>query len=171
MTKEELIEQLGTIAHSGTKAFLERLESADDEAQKAELIGQFGVGFYSAFLVADRVDVISRGAGADESWMWSSTADDTWTITPLKELTERGTAVVLHLKEGMDSYLNDWTLRHWSRTTRVVPFPIKTRQPPQDEEERRGASTREKICAAATGGRGREYRKFFTHLDPAAVSR
>ena len=173
MTKEELIEQLGTIAHSGTKAFLERLESANDEAQKAELIGQFGVGFYSAFLVADRVDVISRGAGADESWMWSSTADDTWTITPLKELTERGTAVVLHLKEGMDSYLNDWTLRQLVKNySEFVPFPIKMRQPPsEDEEERAWERVNE---AEAIWRRSKsevedeEYRKFFTHLDPMA---
>ena len=125
MTKDELVEQLGTIAHSGTKAFLDRLTEAGDETAKAELIGQFGVGFYSSFLVADSVDVISCGAGEDEAWMWSSQADETWTVTPLKGAHDRGTSVIMHLKEGMDSYLNDWTLRQLVKTySEFVPFPF-----------------------------------------------
>ena len=114
----------------------------------------------SAFLVAkDQVDVISRGAGADESWMWSSTADDTWTITPLKELTERGTAVVLHLKEGMDSYLNDWTLRQLVKTTRSSSLSRSrcASRLQEDEEERawEAASTRLRRSGAAANRRSR----------------
>src|SRR3954449_2001980 len=80
MSRDEMIEALGTIARSGTKAFMERIESTQN-AEGATLIGQFGVGFYSAFMVADRVDVISRRAGSDEAWQWSSDGKGTFTIT------------------------------------------------------------------------------------------
>ena len=74
MSREEMIEALGTIARSGTKAFLERIEAGqkEGEGEGNALIGRFGVGFYSAFMVAERVDVISRRAGADAAWQWSS---------------------------------------------------------------------------------------------------
>jgi molecular chaperone HtpG len=173
MSKDELIEQLGTIAHSGTKAFLERLGSAGDEDHKAELIGQFGVGFYSAFLVADQVDVISRSASSDESWMWSSSADETWTVTPLKDLTDRGTAIVLHLKEEMDSYLNEWTLRQLVKNySEFVPFPILMQQAAEEEG---GEATWSRVNEAEAIWRrnkseieDEEYQAFFGHLDPMA---
>src|SRR4029078_11864419 len=71
MSRDEMVEALGTIAHSGTKAFLEKVQAAQS-GEGASLIGQFGVGFYSAFMVADRVDVFSRSSGADDAWQWSS---------------------------------------------------------------------------------------------------
>jgi molecular chaperone HtpG len=72
MSHEELVQALGTIAHSGTKAFMERIKAGQSGEAAGALIGQFGVGFYSAFMVADRVDVLSHRAGADEAWQWSS---------------------------------------------------------------------------------------------------
>jgi molecular chaperone HtpG len=71
MSRDEMVEALGTIARSGTKAFMDRIQAAQED-KGAQLIGQFGVGFYSAFMVADRVDVVSRRAGSDEATLWSS---------------------------------------------------------------------------------------------------
>src|SRR2546430_3743390 len=81
MSREEMVQGLGTIAHSGTKAFLDRLE-AGQSSEGATLIGQFGVGFYSAFMVADRVEVFSRPAGSEEAWQWSSDGKGTFSVLP-----------------------------------------------------------------------------------------
>src|SRR5215213_2554113 len=100
MSRNEMVEALGTIARSGTKAFMDRIAAAQG-SEGAQLIGQFGVGFYSAFMVADRVDVVSRRAGTDEAVIWSSDGQGSYTIAPaaLDEAPARGTRVVLHLKE------------------------------------------------------------------------
>src|SRR5437870_11540 len=85
MSHDELVDALGTIARSGTRAFMERLEAGkagEKSGDGATLIGQFGVGFYSAFMVAERVDVISRRAGANEAWRWSSDGKGTYTVEP-----------------------------------------------------------------------------------------
>src|SRR3954449_11454171 len=104
MSHDELVEALGTIARSGTKAFMERLE-ANKSGEGATLIGQFGVGFYSAFMVADKVDVVSRRAGAGDAWRWSSDGKGTYTVEPAAEdAPARGTRVVLHLMEDAKDY-------------------------------------------------------------------
>ncbi|KAA5602146.1 molecular chaperone HtpG [Blastochloris sulfoviridis] len=125
MSRPELIEALGTIAHSGTKAFLERLDAAQGDT--ANLIGQFGVGFYSAFMVADKVDVISRRAGSDEAWQWSSDGKGTYTVTPveLAEAPARGTRVVLHLMADATSYTERFKLQRIIKDqSGHVPVPI-----------------------------------------------
>jgi len=123
MTREELAKQLGTIAHSGSKAFIEQLTG--DATQDAKLIGQFGVGFYSAFLVADRVRVVSRAARAEEAWAWESEADGSFTIEPA-ERGRRGTDVTLHLREDQADYLEGWRLRELvTRYSDFVGHPIK----------------------------------------------
>src|SRR6204780_5106341 len=110
MSQEEVIDNLGTIARSGTKKFLEGLSG--DSAKDAHLIGQFGVGFYSAFIVADKVTVISRRAGfsGEHGVQWESTGDGEYTIANVEKKT-RGTDVILHLKQDDDEFLNDWRLR------------------------------------------------------------
>lgn len=109
MTREEVIENLGTIAKSGTKSFLERLAKAD-AASRPELIGQFGVGFYSAFMVADKVTVTTRAAGATEAVQWISDGQEAYTLeTATRE--GRGTDVVLHLKEDKTEFCDPWRLR------------------------------------------------------------
>src|SRR5581483_8974460 len=95
MRRDELVEALGTIARSGTRAFMERMETTqkgEGGTQGATLIGQFGVGFYSAFMVAERVDVISRHAGTAEAWLWSSDGKGTFSVASAKldEAPERG---------------------------------------------------------------------------------
>ena len=106
MSHHEMVEALGTIARSGTKAFLERVEAAQTGAEGAKLIGQFGIGFYSAFMIADRVDVFSRRAGSGEAWLWSSEGKGTFTVAPvpLEAAPARGTRVVLNLMEDAKSY-------------------------------------------------------------------
>ena len=104
MSRDELAKNLGTLAHSGTMKFLEEHQG------DASLIGQFGVGFYSAFLVADRVTVTSRGGGSEEAWAWSSDARETYTIEPA-ERSERGTTVALHLDAEHAEFLDSWRLR------------------------------------------------------------
>src|SRR5215212_3700908 len=111
MSRDEMVEALGTIARSGTKAFMDRIAAAQG-SEGAQLIGQFGIGFYSAFMVADRVDVVSRRAGSDEAAVWSSDGQGAYTIVPVDnaEAPARGTRVILHLKEDAASYTERYTL-------------------------------------------------------------
>lgn len=111
MTRDEIIEALGTIAHSGTKEFLQALQSKEVK-ENPELIGQFGVGFYSSFMVADKVAVISRKAGVKDKKgvRWESTGDGTFTIEEI-EKEQKGTDVVLYLTKEEEKYLQDWDIR------------------------------------------------------------
>ena len=111
MTHDEVIAELGTIAHSGTKDFLRALQSKELK-DKPELIGQFGVGFYSSFMVADKVTVITRKATekTKKAVKWESTADGSFTIDEA-EKERAGTDVVLHLKSEDKNYLNEWEIR------------------------------------------------------------
>jgi len=129
MNREELIDALGTIARSGTKAFLERIEAGQSEggAEGQALIGRFGVGFYSAFMVAERVEVISRRAGAQEAWLWSSDGKGEFSVTPAAAVTapRRGTRVVLHLTVEAKSYTERATVeRLIKEQSGHVPVPI-----------------------------------------------
>jgi molecular chaperone HtpG len=109
MTHDELVKNLGTIAHSGSREFLELLSQRGQK--DVNLIGQFGVGFYSAYLVADRVEVVSRPAGQDtQAFRWVSEAKGTFTVEPAERAT-RGTAVTLHLKADQKEFLDEWRLR------------------------------------------------------------
>ncbi|MBI4825308.1 MAG: molecular chaperone HtpG [Nitrospirae bacterium] len=111
MTKEEAIAEIGTIAHSGTKEFLAAIQSREVK-DNPELIGQFGVGFYASFMVADRVTVLSRKAGHDKATgvRWESAADGTFTVEDAAK-DMKGTDVILHLKEEDKMYLDEWTIR------------------------------------------------------------
>jgi molecular chaperone HtpG len=111
MTKDEMIEALGTIARSGTKEFLAALQSKEVK-DNPELIGQFGVGFYSSFMVSDRVTVITRKAGAKKELgvKWESSADGFFTVEDVEKET-KGTDVILHLKEDEKKYLEEWEIR------------------------------------------------------------
>ncbi|MBR2123571.1 MAG: molecular chaperone HtpG [Acetobacter sp.] len=116
MSREELLHNLGTIARSGTRAFGQQLENAKPE-DRPNLIGQFGVGFYAAFMVADKVDVISRKVGDDEAWRWSSDGKGAYTIEPATRETA-GTDIILHMKNDAEEFLDPWRLqsiiRKWS---------------------------------------------------------
>ncbi len=104
MSHDELIGNLGTIARSGSARFMSEVEAAKSAEAKLSLIGQFGVGFYSAFMVADEVEVISRRAGAAEAWRWVSDGKGEFTVSPVAE-AKRGTAIVLHLKAEESEWL------------------------------------------------------------------
>lgn len=147
MSRDELVDALGTIARSGTRAFL---ESLGDKAEGSPLIGQFGVGFYSAFMVADRVDVLSRRAGSSEAWRWSSTGQGAYTIGPLalEEAPARGTRVVLHLSEGAEIYAEPSTVERIVREHgSAVPVPIDLISPAEEGED--GPRTRRIADGAA----------------------
>jgi molecular chaperone HtpG len=135
MSRDEMVEALGTIARSGTRAFLERVEAAKG-GEGASLIGQFGIGFYSAFMVADRVDVFSRRAGTEQASLWSSDGKGTFTIAPvpLAVAPARGTRVVLHLMEDAKSYTERFTLeRIVKEQSGHVPVPITIVEKPGAE--------------------------------------
>ncbi len=106
MSEQELIENLGTIAKSGTQAFVEKAKADKGDVQ---LIGQFGIGFYSGFIVASRVDVISRRAGSEQAHKWSSDGSGSFTVEPA-EKAKRGTEIVLHLREDAGEFLEDWKI-------------------------------------------------------------
>jgi molecular chaperone HtpG len=133
MNRNEVMENIGTIAKSGTKAFLDRLSG--DRKADAQLIGQFGVGFYSSFIVADRVSLISRKAGedADQGVHWESDGGGEFSIETV-EREKHGTEVTLHLKEDEKEFLNSWSIRSLiSRYSDHIGFPI--RMPSEDEGE------------------------------------
>src|SRR5262245_26147174 len=127
MDRQELIDNLGTVARSGTRAFISRLTEAKDGAG---LIGQFGVGFYSAFMVADRIEVISRWAGAREAWLWRSTGCAGCRMPPRDAeqaaRVTRGTEIVLHLKEDAKRYLESYEIERIVCTySDHILFPIE----------------------------------------------
>jgi molecular chaperone HtpG len=126
MSRDEMAEALGTIARSGTKAFLDSIEEKKPDDETA-LIGRFGVGFYSAFMVAERVEVISRRAGSEEAWQWSSDGKGTFAITPvaLADAPARGTRVVLHLMDDATTYAERFTVERLVKAqSGHVPVPI-----------------------------------------------
>src|SRR5215470_11173235 len=147
MSRDELVEALGTIARSGTKAFLERIQESKDHdkdrdkdrdknREDASFIGQFGVGFYSAFMVADRVDVTSRRAGSEEAFRWTSDGKGTFSISavPLPDAPVRGTRVLLHLMEDAGDYIQRYTLERIVKTqSGHVPVPISIVEKPGAE--------------------------------------
>src|ERR1700727_1692242 len=122
MNEEDLIEHLGTIARSGTKNFLNQLSG--DAKKDSNLIGQFGVGFYSAFMVADKIEVVSRKAGEELAWRWTSDGQSGFDIEPAERLTV-GTTILLHLNEEGKQYANSWRLQELvKKYSNHIAFPI-----------------------------------------------
>ncbi len=141
MSRQEVIDNIGTIAKSGTKEFFNALTG--DQAKDAHLIGQFGVGFYSSFIIADKVTLTTLRADETEAVTWESAGEGDFTIAPADKTT-RGTDIVLHLREGEDEFLNDWKLKSIIRKYSdhiTIPIVMKKsewkdgEQVPTDEDE------------------------------------
>jgi molecular chaperone HtpG len=187
MTKDEAIKELGTIAHSGTKEFLAALQKKEVQ-NNPELIGQFGVGFYSSFMVADKITVISKKAGTDnkEGVKWKSSADGSFTVEDV-EKEGKGTDVILHLKEEEKKYLEEWEIRNIvKKYSDFIEHPVvmdverereskldKTKKVKLKEEEtlnsRKAIWLKNKSDITET-----EYNEFYKHIshdfsDPAKV--
>jgi molecular chaperone HtpG len=165
MSRETIVEHLGTIARSGTREFLESLKAADAK-ERPELIGQFGVGFYASFMVADKVTVISRMAGKPEDAVqWESAGEGEYTIEPAVKAT-RGTDVILHLREDAKEYLDPYALR-----TLVKKYSDFVEHPIVMDVEKDGAKTEDILNARkAIWLRNKndvtddEYNAFYKHL-------
>ncbi len=167
MSREEVIDNLGTIAKSGTKAFLESMGS--DQVKDSQLIGQFGVGFYSAFIVADKVTVRTRAAGApkDQGVFWESAGEGEYTLADI-EKADRGTEITLHLREGEDEFLDSWRVRNIvSKYSDHIALPVEI----ETKDEENDTTTWEKVNKAqALWTRNKseitdeEYNDFYKHI-------
>lgn len=170
MDREELAANLGTIARSGTARFLERLTG--DQGKDVKLIGQFGVGFYSVFMVADRVVVRSTKAGQSRGWVWASDGRSGFTIREDDQPLPRGTAVSLHLKEDAKEFLDEARIRQIVRTySDHVAFPIVLEAKPRPGDTRTSAHEPAQInSASALWARPRaeiteaQYTEFYHHV-------
>lgn len=171
MTREQVIEHLGTIAKSGTKEFLTAL--GQDQAKDSQLIGQFGVGFYSAFIVADKVTVKTRAAGepADKGVLWESAGEGEYSVADI-EKKSRGTDVILHLREDEKEFLNDWRLREIiGKYSDHIGLPVEMLTKEYDDEGKETGEKWEKINKSdALWTRSKndisdeEYKEFYKHL-------
>ena len=135
MSRDEVVDNLGTIAKSGTAAFMEQLSG--DQKQDSQLIGQFGVGFYSSFIVADRVVVVSRKVGESEATRWESAGEDEFTVSEA-ERESPGTTITIHLKADADEFADSWRVRSViKKYSDHISVPVMMPKPPQpsDEEE------------------------------------
>ncbi len=172
MTRDDLIAYLGTIARSGSKQLMKSL--AEAQKQDLSLIGQFGVGFYSAYLVADRVTVVSRHGETPEgepAWQWQSEAKGEFTVEPT-DRAERGTSVVLHLRDDESDYLEEWRLRALVRKySDYVRYPIRLATTRKAEGDAEPTTTFETINAASAlwtrpkaDISDEQYEEFYKHL-------
>ncbi|EXI66518.1 MAG: High temperature protein G [Candidatus Accumulibacter adjunctus] len=173
LSREEAIEHLGTIAKSGTREFFSALTG--DQAKDAHLIGQFGVGFYSSYIVADKVTVLSRRAGleAAQAVRWESSGEGDFTVE-MVERAQRGTEVILHLREGEDEFLASWKLREILRKySDHITLPILMKKERWDEEQKAQVSTDEDETvnqASALWSRPKseisdeQYNEFYKHV-------
>ena len=171
MTREQAIDHLGTIAKSGTKEFLTALGS--DQAKDSQLIGQFGVGFYSSFIVADKVTVRARAAGesADKGVLWESAGEGEYSVADI-EKKERGTEITLHLREDEKEFLNEWRLREIiGKYSDHIGLPVEILTKEYDDEGKEIGVKWEKINKAQalwTRAKGdisdEEYKEFYKHI-------
>ena len=171
MNREQVIDHLGTIAKSGTKEFLSSLGS--DQAKDNKLIGQFGVGFYSAFIVADKVTVKSRAAGesADQGVLWESAGEGEYSVADIEKKT-RGTEITLHLREDEKEFLDDWRLRQIiGKYSDHIDLPVELLVQEFDDEGKETGVKWEKINKAqALWTRNKadisdeEYKEFYKHI-------
>ncbi|MFZ7158063.1 molecular chaperone HtpG [Avibacterium gallinarum] len=171
MTREQVIDHLGTIAKSGTKEFLTALGA--EQAKDSQLIGQFGVGFYSAFIVADKVTVKTRAAGvpADQGVLWESTGEGEYTVENI-EKKDRGTEITLHLRAEDKEFANAWRLREIiSKYSDHIGLPVEILSKEYDDEGKETGVKWEKINKAQalwTRSKGEisdeEYKEFYKHL-------
>ncbi len=172
MTRDDVIEHLGTIAKSGTKEFFAKL--SDEQSKDSQLIGQFGVGFYSAFIVADAVTVRTRAAGvnADQAVQWHSAGEGDYTIEDITKET-RGTDIVLHMREEGKEFLSEWRLRDViSKYSDHIGIPVSIWTQERDEEGKEtGQGKWEQINKAqALWTRSKsditdeEYQEFYKHV-------
>lgn len=164
MTEAELHDNLGTIARSGTAAFVEELSG--DSKRDVGLIGQFGVGFYSAFMVADKVEVLTRKAGEDQAWLWTSDGIGEYSVEPA-EKAGRGTVITLHLKDDAGEFLEKSRLQQVVRTySDHIPFPVTFVEGDAEGETLNKASalwTRSKSEISED-----DYKEFYRHAGHAA---
>jgi molecular chaperone HtpG len=122
MNEEDLMNNLGTIAKSGTKAFLENLTG--DQKEDSNLIGQFGVGFYACFMVADKVEVTTKKAAEDQAYLWTSSGDGSFEIEPTT-MDGHGTQIVMHLKDDESEFLEEYRIESIiKKYSNHIPFPI-----------------------------------------------
>ncbi|MGP1572233.1 molecular chaperone HtpG [Aggregatibacter segnis] len=171
MTREQVIDHLGTIAKSGTKEFLTAL--GQDQAKDSQLIGQFGVGFYSAFIVADKVTVKTRAAGEamDKGVLWESAGEGEYSVADI-EKKSRGTDVILHLREDEKEFLNEWRLREIiGKYSDHIGLPVEMLTKEYDDEGKEIGEKWEKINKSdALWTRSKndisdeEYKEFYKHL-------
>jgi len=178
MGRDDMVDNLGTIARSGTLAFMEQAAANKKEGEAgAALIGQFGVGFYSAFMVADRVTVISRKAGEEQAWRWASDGKGDFTVGPYAAngdgpVPARGTRVILHLAEGEDEYLEPHRIRHIVRKySDHIGIPIVLRGEAETEDDTPSEPTEETLnTARALWTRPKseiteeQYKEFYHHV-------
>ena len=173
MNRDEVVSLIGTIAKSGTAEMLASLraarESGADEAANAELIGQFGVGFYSSFMVADRVVLVTRKAGADTGVRWESTGDATYTVTDEPD-SPQGTSVILHLKpedteDALHDYANPTTVRGLvKKYSDFITWPIRM-APAKDEDAPETVNSRKALWARPQSDvTPEEYNEFYRHV-------
>ena len=184
LSRDEAVEHLGTIAKSGTREFFSALTG--DQAKDAHLIGQFGVGFYSSFIIADKVTVVSRRAGleANQAVRWESAGEGDFSVE-MVEKAGRGTDVTLHLREGEDEFLSSWKLRQTIRKySDHITLPILMKKEKWDEEKKEQVVTDEDETvnqASALWARPKseitdeQYKEFYKHVahdfeDPLAYT-
>jgi len=159
MTHDELVTNLGTIAHSGSREFLKSTAAAKPEqAQNAlSLIGQFGVGFYSAFMIADRVRVRTRSYKESQGWEWESDGTGTFRVSPAEGL-ERGTEIVLHLKDDAKDFADDWKIKSViQRYSGFVPYPVKVGAEVVNSQKPIWVEPKSQVTEE-------QYRQFYQHL-------
>lgn len=168
MTRDDVVQNLGTIARSGTAEFLQQLSG--DEKKDSKLIGQFGVGFYSAFIVADKVDVFTRRAGApaEEGVHWQSSGDGEFTIEQVAR-EKRGTEIVIHLKEEASDFADGFRLRNLvKKYSDHISFPVIMKSEPTEEGEESKDETVNDATALWTLPRteikDEEYKEFYKHI-------
>src|SRR5262249_41038362 len=126
MTHDELVTNLGTIAHSGSVEFLKAATARKDEKSDISLIGQFGVGFYSSCMIAEKVRVRTRSYTEESGWEWESDGTGSFTVTPVEESIPRGTELTLHLKETAKAFASEWRIKDIvKRYSSFVPYPIR----------------------------------------------
>jgi molecular chaperone HtpG len=172
MNRDEVISNIGTIAKSGTRSFLDALSG--DQSKDAKLIGQFGVGFYSSFIVADRVTMTTRKAGepAEQGVSWTSEGKGKYDIQTI-EKASRGTEITLHLREGEDEFLNDWKLRSIvTQYSDHISFPVAMDKVIEPEEEGGETTIEEETINQASALwtlpkneiKDEEYKEFYKHV-------